>query len=379
MKIFLPLLAGMLTIAFVPQRLQAQCSGGATAFTLTFDTVAVGNGNSSQTFSLPKFNPALGTLISVDIMSVVGLQYSYDLENQTSQAKLFKTKIVRTDDIYSTSLDPSSINAVNQTPSVNTTIPAHQQISYGPTKMNYTVTNTVNDGRLVNFMGAGTVDFDYETGTSASVQGPLPWQLNFTSVTDTTRFSVTYNYCTTSLLSAGLLYFSANALKGKVVLNWKQSAVESNRLYNVQVSTDGQRFSTLASIRENNQGDYNYVYLSNASAKLYFRIQEVDAAGDMKYSNTRTIVPELQNSTAAVRIYPTVYTGGSLQVSFPYKADWQISFYAADGRKTTQQLPADLYSTQLVLPATLSNGVYTTEVVNIKTQQKLVTRLVVQR
>ena len=63
MKIFLPLLAGMLTIAFVPQRLQAQCSGGATAFTLTFDTVAVGNGNSSQTFSLPKFNPALGTLI----------------------------------------------------------------------------------------------------------------------------------------------------------------------------------------------------------------------------------------------------------------------------------------------------------------------------
>ena len=379
MKIFLPLLACLLTIVLVPDSLKAQCSGGATAFTLAYDTVATGNGNSSQTFSLPKFNPALGTLISVDIVSVVGLKYSYELENQTSQNKLFKTKIVRTDDIYSTALDPSSINAVNQTPSVNTIIPAHQQISYGPTWMNYTVTNTVNDGRLVNFMGAGTVDFDYETGTSASVQGPLPWQLNFTSVTDTTRFSVTYNYCTTSLLSSGLLYFSATALKGKVALNWRQSAPDPNRLYNVQVSTDGQRYSTLASIKEDNLGNYNYVYLSNASAKLYFRIQEVNVSGDLKYSNTRMIAPEQQNNAAAVRIYPTVYTGGNLQVNFPYKADWQISFYAADGRKTTQQLPVNLYSTQLVLPSTLSNGVYTAEVINTKTQEKLVTRLVVQR
>lgn len=379
MKYLLPALACLMAVAVLPHRLNAQCSGGATAFTLRYDTVATGNGNSSQHFSLPKFNPALGTLISVDIASVVSLEYSYDLENQTSQTKLFKTKIVRTDDIYSTALDPSAINAVNQTPSVNTNIAAHQQISYGPTRMNYTVTNTVNDGRLVNFMGAGTVNFDYETGTSASVQGPLPWQLNFTAVTDTTRFSVTYNYCSTSLLSSGLLYFSATALKGKVALNWRQSSIDANRLYNVQVSTDGQRFNSLASIKENNLGNYEYVYLGNAAATRYFRIQEVNVSGEPKYSNTRIITPEQQDDAAAVRIYPTVYTGGNLQVSFPYKADWQISFYAADGRKTTQQLPANLYRTQLVLPATLSNGVYTAEVMNTKNQQKLVTRLVVQR
>jgi hypothetical protein len=228
-------------------------------------------------------------------------------------------------------------------------------------------------------MGAGTVDFDYETGTSASVQGPRPWQLNFTAVADTTHFSVTYNYCTTSLLSSGLLYFSATAAKGKVALSWQQSAVEANRLYNLQVSKDGQRYSTLASIRENNLGSYNYVYLNNASGKLYFRIQEVNVSGDTKYSNTRVIVPEQQNDATGVRIYPTVYNGGNLQVSFPYKADWQISFYAADGRKTSQQLPSSLYNTQLVLPASLPNGIYTVEVIDTKTQQKLVTRLVVQR
>ncbi len=379
MKIFLPLFACLLAIALLQGSVMAQCSGGATAFSLTYDTIATGNGNSSRSFSLPKFNPALGTLISIDIKSMVGLQYSYDLENQTSSTRLFKTKIVRTDDIYSTAIDPSSINEVNQTPFVSTMIGAHQQVSFGPTKMNYTINNLVNDGRMVNFMGAGSVDFDYETGTSASVQGPLPWQLNFTAVSDTTHFSITYNYCTTSLLSAGLLYFSATALKGKVALSWRQSAVEANRLYNVQISTDGQRYSTLASINEDNGGNYNYVYLNNASRKLYFRIQEVNVSGDFRYSNTRVIEPEQQSNPANLRIYPTVYTGGNLQVSFPFKADWQISFYAADGRKTTQQLPANLYSTQLVLPATLSNGVYTAEVINTKTQQKLVTRLVVQR
>ncbi len=380
MKLFLPAFACMLLIAAAPLNMEAQCSGGQTAFSLTYDTIATGNGNSSRTFSLPKFNPALGTLISIDIKSTVGLRYSYDLENQTAAARLFKTKIVRTDDIYSTALDPSSINEVNQTPYVSTVIGAHQQASFGPTKMNYTITNLVNDGRMVNFMGLGTVDFDYETGTSASVQGPLPWQLNFTAVTDTTHFSVTYNYCSASLLSAGLLYFSANALKGKVALSWQQSAVEPGRLYNVQLSTDGQRYATLATIKEDNIGNYEYAYLNNdASGKRYFRIQEVNALGSIKYSNTRVIASQPENNVASLRIYPTVYTGGNLQVSFPYKADWQLSFYAADGHKTTQQLPANIYRTQLVLPASLSNGVYTAEVMNMKTQQKLVTRLVVQR
>jgi hypothetical protein len=379
MKLFLHAFACLLAVAIAPVDIVAQCSAGSTAFSMRYDTTVTGNGNSSRNFTMPKFDPSLGTLISVDLKSVVGLEYSYDLENQTAQTRPFKTKIVRTDDVYSTALDPSSINAVNQTPYVTTTIASHHQVSIGPSKMGYIVTNTVNDGRLVNFMGAGTVDFDYETGTSASVQGPLPWQLNFTSVKDTTNFSITYNYCSTSLLSAGLLYFSATPLKGKVALTWRQSVPEANRLYNLQMSTDGLQYSTLAAIKEDNSGNYNYTYLNNVSGKLYFRVQQVDASGSMKYSNTRIVAPEQQDNTARVRIYPTVYTGGSLLVSLPYNADWQISFYAADGRKITEQLPSNIYSAQLVLPSTLNNGVYTAEVINTKTRQKMVTRLIIQR
>lgn len=378
MKKLLPAFVCLLFIVYLTGHLQAQCAAGASPFNISYDTLVTGNGNSSRTFSFPKFNPALGTLISIDIQSVVGLEYSYDLENQTAQTKVFKTKIVRTDDVYSTALDPSSIDAVNQTPQVSALIPAHTQLSYGPSKMSYSLGTTITDGRLINFMGAGTVDFDYETGTSASVQGPLPWQLNFTAVSDTTHFSLTYNYCTASLLSTDLLFFSATQLKGKVDLAWRQATVETGRIYHLQLSTDGQKYTSIANIAEDNIGNYHYTYLNNTSQKCYFRIEEINVSGVVKYSNIRVIMPGLA-SGAGIRIYPSLYTGGSLQVNMPYRADWEISCYSADGRRIIHSLQKDVYATQLELPAAISNGIYTAEVTNAATRQRMLTRIIVRR
>jgi len=356
----------------------SQCAGGSPASTLTYDTIVLGNGNSNNSFSFPKFDPALGTLMSADLQSVVGLTYSYDLENQTSLNQVFKTKIIRTDDIFSSALDPSSVSALNQTPYASYIILSHQQLHYGPANMHYTVSNSVSDGRLVNFMGAGNVDFDYETGTSASVQGPLPWQLNFTSVVDTTHFSVTYRYCSASVLSADLLFFSATALKDKVSLNWRQAVTASNRVYTLQVSTDGQIFTEVASIKENASGAYAYTYLTSSVKRLYFRIEQRNPSGELKYSNIRIVEP-MQTAKPVVKVFPTLYTGGNLTVSFPVKASWQINVYSAEGRKITGSREKDVYSAQLVLPPLLINGFYTVEVINTQTQERQLAKIVIQR
>ncbi len=356
----------------------SQCAGAAPASTVTYDTTVLGNGNSSRNFSFPKFNPALGTLISADLQSVVGLKYSYDLENQTSLNQVFKTRIVRTDDIFSDALDPMSVSALNQTPYASFLILSHQQLQYGPASMRYTVNNSITDGRLVNFMGAGNVDFDYETGTSASVQGPLPWQLNFTSVLDTTRFSITYRYCTASLLSADLLFFTATAQKDKVLLSWRQAAVETNRMYQLQVSTDGRTFNDITSLKENSTGAYSYSYLTNASKRLYFRVQQKNVSGEIKHSNVRIIEP-MQTLKPSIKVFPTVSSGGNITVSFPVKASWLVNFYSAEGRKITEYREKDVYTTQLVLPPLLANGFYTVEVINTQTQERQLARIVIQR
>lgn len=372
------LLLALCACTLVSFRLFSQCAGGTAPLTITYDTVVYGNGNASRFFSVPKFNPATGTLLSADIKSTVGLQYSYNLQNQTLLDKIFKTKIVRTDDITSDALDPYSINAVNQTPYVPSLIPGLNSLNYGPANMNYSTANSITDSRLINFMGVGTVDFDYETGTSASVQGPLPWQLNFTSVKDTTHFSVVYRYCAASILSSDLLYFSLATLKDKIMLSWRQANLDLNRNYEVQISTNGQDFSTVTSLHENTIGSYTYVWLNNITCKTYFRIKENNVSGETKYSYTRT-VDAIQARQAAVRIYPTLYTGGMLQVSFPDKGDWRINFYSAEGRMIAASQQKDVYSTQLEMPAYISNGIYTAEIINARTQQREVTRIVVQK
>ncbi|HMC84819.1 MAG TPA: choice-of-anchor E domain-containing protein [Chitinophagaceae bacterium] len=377
MKSFLPWLGILISVVY-PVHLFSQCAGGLSPSTITFDTIVYGNGNSSRDFSFPKFDPSLGTLISADLKSVVGLQYSYNLQNQTAFDKIFKTKIVRTDDITSNALDPSSVDAVNQTPYVPSFILSQQVLNYGPANMNYIMSNSVTDGRLINFMGVGSVDFDYETGTSASVQGPLPWQLNFTSVTDTTHFSITYRFCNASILSSDLLYFSVTPLKDKILLNWQQANIEENRMYSVQISASGDNFATVAAIKENNTGLYNYTWLSNSNKKIYFRIEEKNASGEIKYSNIREAVSS-QNNQPGIRIFPTLYTGGNLQVSLPGKGEWRIRLYSSDGRNVSESRQTDVYTAQVEMPAELNNGIYTAEIVNIQTQQRQVTRIIVQR
>jgi len=379
MKTVFLFLTGILLFTIFPSQLFSQCAGGIAPFTITYDTTVIGNGNGSYSFSFPKFNPSLGTFISADLKSVVTLKYSYTLENQTVKDTTFKTKILRTDDISSPALDPSSVTALNQTPNVTSLIPAHQLAGFGPNQMSYTITNSVTDGRLINFMGVGSIIFDYETGSAASVQGPIPWLLNFTAVTDTTHFSITYRYCSANLLSSDLLFFTAiPQSKGKVLLNWRQAAVEPNRVYSVQVSTDGITFTTLSNVTENTSGVYEYSYLNSSAKKLFFRIQERNISGEIKYSNIRMVEFD-QGTKTQVNVFPTFYTGGSLQVNFPEKNDWQIILYAADGRKISEARQNDVYNAQLQVPGSLGNGVYLVVTLNTRTQQRQTTRIIVQR
>ncbi|MEO5595387.1 MAG: choice-of-anchor E domain-containing protein [Chitinophagaceae bacterium] len=364
----------------VPFPLFSQCAGGAGPFTLRYDTTLYGTGSAAYVISFPKFDIPLGTLLSADIKSVANLGYSYVIKNGSASNQTYNIKITRSDDINCSAIDPLSINGFKQTPFAPFVLVPGQELSYGPAYLGYTVDDSITtiDPHLNNFQGIGTVDFDYQTNTSAVTKLPAPG-FNFSSVEifDTVHFSISYLYCLSSVLSADLLYFTAiPQSKGKALLNWRQMTIENNRLYNVQVSTDGKNFKSVAVVTENNTGTYAYTYLHDASARLYFRIEEKNISGEIKYSNICIIDPERQ---PGVRVFPTRYTGGSLQFNFPYKADWRINVYSAEGKKVIESRLTGVYNAQIVLPPAVSNGIYTAEIVDMGTLQTQFTRIVVQR
>ncbi len=372
-----PVLGILLSVVF-PFELFSQCSGSQPALTVSYDTVLYGVGNNSYAISFPKFNPALGTLLSADITSGAAVKFGFVAVNTSFLTQSLKVRISREDDISSSALT-NDISALTQSAQISKIVSGAAFYSYGPAYMNHTTTTSVTNGDLINFEGVGNVDFDYETQMTVTLTGSLAFNLSFTAVQDTTHFNVTYRYCPASLLSSDLLFFTAiRQTDNKVLLNWRQATVDADRVYSVQVSTDGQIFSPLADIKENAAGAYDYTYFNGSSKKLYFRIAEKNASGEIKYSNIRVI--EFNDGTNnSVSIFPTLYTGGALQVSFPQRGNWQVIMYSADGRRVSESHETNVYNAQLELPSMLGNGIYTAEVINMQTQQRQSTRIIVKR
>ena len=382
MKKFLPIATGLvLAILATPSSIFSQCVSGL-PMSITYDSIVTGTGNSSRTFTFPKFDPSLGTFLSVDLKSVVKVSYSYTLTNTSTIApNTIKTRIFRSDDIDSPAFDGSPISAANQSPQVTTLLLPTQQSTYGPAKMNYTVSNTITDGTLVNFEGAGNVSFDYQTGTSLSVSASAGGSVifNFNSVYDTTTFSITYKYCPNALLASGMQFVSAAAqADNKVVLNWKQPVVEAGRTYTLQVSTNGVHFTAFAEQTEDNTGNYFYGYQGDAAAKkLYFRILEKNKDGSLKYSIVRVV--ELSGKPGTAHVYPSLYKGGPMQINFPARGDWRVRMFASDGKQVFDNREINAYNALVQIPGTLGNGVYIVEAFDLHSFQHQIDRIIIQR
>jgi hypothetical protein len=359
----------------------SQCAGGPTAMTIIYDTTVIGNGNNSYAFSIPKFDPSLGTFLSVNFQSVVNLSYSYTLQNHDAVPVTFKTRTLRDDGVYAPEFDGADVSESHQTSQIINIVAANQSLVYGPAHFGYTLKDSINNGSLINFEGVGNVNYDYEQGTGyvlSTTGGTGNVNINFNYVHDTTQFTVIYKYCPNALLSTDMLLFTAaQQSMTSALLSWRQATVQQGRLYEVQMSTDGITFSRLALQEENANGAYEYTYLNNSAKKVFFRIQEKNASGEIKYSNIRLV--EFNDDTKGTTVFPTLYSGGDLRFNFPEQGNWKINVYSAVGSLIAATQQKNVYSAQLTIPSSVSNGMYAVEIINTRTLRREVTRIVVQR
>lgn len=344
MKIFVPLLIGCTILT--PRLLSAQSCADPVQY-ISFDTTVTGSGNAYYQFSLPKFDPQLGTLLEVTLKSDISLTYSFQLENKEAvQINNYRVRVTRDDEISSAAL---------QTPITNTSMKNYgpytltawdgvqgsgsDYIALGPV---YVMNHTQYETTVYNtadYLGSGSVDYEYYSTTYSAVLGSINNYFNGTA-NDTLQFRILYTYCATSFLPADLILF--NVVKNKEIgatLNWTTRDEEAGRIYEIQKSYDGRNFKTVdrqtsqlqGSATSNYSVSYSLGQDDEQQSRLIFRLRQIDANGKLRYSPIR-IVDFKKTTMPRIRAYPNPARQSSTLVFDQQKRkNWQVDLLTLSG------------------------------------------------
>lgn len=372
----------------------SQCG---TIHTITYDTVVTGGGSNvaGYAFSVPKFNPALGTLTSVNLKSVVTLQFAFTIENMAAAPGRTKVRVERTDSIFGpTSTDTLANDYFSGQQTSNLLAPTDGVPNSGPDWQAFAPYYIMNNTTVLNqttsnvapYLGTGNLGFTYKSDIGSLINGN-PNVVLTGSASDVIHFSVTYTYCDNILLATDITSFSASKKQDYISLIWVTSGEVPNHVYEVQKSTNGRDFvsiGTVASHPEFNQkGSYEYHYTPQPgeNEKLYFRIRLVLPGGGDKYSPVRLVdLTEKDSTKVGIRITPNPSSGGAFAISLLNNntaSDWDIELFNIRGQVISKKQATNTTLAKFAMTEYLSSGVYFVLVSDRKTGQKYVERLVV--
>jgi len=369
--------------------LTAQCTSFTTKSVL-YDTAVSGTGNDNYSFTSPQFDPSLGTLISVVIKTNVSIGYSFQAENTSNSSRSVNIGVGRYDYLSSAALSNSNFaGSVDKTygpyslaASDGSMGSGADYIANGPFSfLNHAV--VINDSitsSTANFLGTGTVQFDYFPSTYSTIPQNLTY--NF-SATDTIQFSVTYYYCNTSILPTGIINFSAAKENDKEIkLSWTTENELPGRNYEIEESKDGINFESFAdfSSKKNNGKDADYFYFyqikNNDKGKLFFRLKEMNADGTIGYSETRIVNLDIEINNSLF-LFPNPATI-NLNLHFATPGNWQVDIFSADGALQQRNFLFNSNSSTIFFKKKLAAGTYFLHATNMQTQKVLATDFIVE-
>jgi len=142
----------------------------------------------------------------------------------------------------------------------------------------------------------------------------------------------------------------------QVCLTWKTANEQNVSHFEIERSTDGINFTTIAMKHGNNQVQNTYAAIDDVSAiqsmkKIYYRIKEVDNDGRSKQSNINLV----QLDSKGVSLYPTLVSS-SVTIQNNSGEKMQLLLLSADGRVISQQLITK--GTNIISTEKLTAGLY---------------------
>jgi len=158
-----------------------------------------------------------------------------------------------------------------------------------------------------------------------------------------------------SSLPVVFIGLEARKMSTGVQLTWKVAGEEDVNRYEVERSTDGKNFASIANISNTKKDTYTYLDANNNSV-VYYRIKNVDNNGAYKYSSIARIANG--KSGIVIRAFPQPVTN-QLIVQHPViRANSVLTVSTADGRVVKSVKPSNGTMQTYVDMALLQKGMY---------------------
>ena len=238
-----------------------------------------------------------------------------------------------------------------------------------------TGTGSVTGGNLLKYdTGLFGTSVDYNVSLSITVSGTI------------TSVDVNYHWddhdidtglCTDNFLVSSIVLpvelsnFVATPRTNTVSLNWETQSENNNAYFEVEHSTNGYDFASIAKIEGTGFSTktvaYNYLHQDPSLAINYYRLKQVDFDGRTTYSEL--VTAEVTETSLNINVYPNPARHSLVLTADP--ALWQsgsITILDATGRmidniSEAEQLSEEYYSLNI---AHLPNGIYFIKVPNAK-------------
>jgi hypothetical protein len=373
-------------ICFLQKSAFAQCDDS-TARVISYDSTVIGSSNDYYTFTFPKFDATVGTLVDVTFTSKVTLNFAFTLENKESSNINYRVRLIRDHEISGNALmnpltDSKTINygPFSLGPNDGVTGSGPDFITRDSLKPlnNYLVSQSV--ANTADYMGTDSLNFDYMSSAASFAIGSL--NNTYTSIAqDTLNLKISYRFCPTSQLASDIQQVIAYEKNDLTYIKWNVVNEPSGRKYYVQKNNSAKGFQTIAIIEgdQNRKGQYEYTFNSSPEkGKAQYRIVAENRQGDRSFSRIRLIDYGGEENTTGIKLYPNP-SQGATQLLFhnTQRGDYDVQVLNASGQLVKNYQFKNALQGRINEQQELRKGIYFIRSIDKKSGLQMVGRLVI--
>jgi Secretion system C-terminal sorting domain len=376
-----------------PQTTNAQCScpNGDPIDSVIHSTLVTGISDPNIVVSLPKFDPTMGTLSCVRLITSITTVLEMDLYNREPfDVPDYLMNYFRITSIAGPSGGGISANQTwnkeygpyaltgNPGPTADSTVHIGPEIVFNNLTFIKTTTN------VVPYQGVGNVNFTYiNSGSATMLQGSNNFRLDVQANTDV-NFRLSYYWCPNAILPSGMKNFSVVRNNRQVSLKWITENEKISNKYIIEYSRNGTNFTALDTRSAMALGTAQYEYLfvppTGENGRVFFRIRQTNAQGKEFISAIKT-VSFTENGTINTTIYPNpAKKQVTIQFDSPQSGSLEVELVNTLGQimESNRYKVSKNSSLQVNFSKTPVRGLYWLRVRNQQTGEQSVTRLTIE-